>query len=138
MLVRAAVTQLIERSRESFAELYADGEPTVVIADYLDDLITRRRTDVRARHALLTDPTLAEEDLDALARSLFSPEAALALMRSAGAAEPDLEATRLITVLEGVVLTYGFGLRREPAQRRRGSVAGEVRTLLRATFPTFS
>lgn len=134
-LVDATVARIVERSRTSFADAVAEGKPAGVIAEYVDDLVTRRAVDLRARHALLTDSTLSTAATDTLARCLFSPDAAQRLMATLGSTGAEDDAQRLIATLEGIAFSYTFGLRRRPRKRRRGSVVEDIRASLVAAFP---
>lgn len=108
-LIDSATEQLVQRSRDAFAELLReDGNPVDVITRYVLELLATRGRDVRARYALVTAAPSGEAGAD-LSACFFSASAAQALMTSRGAADPAGEAVDLITVLEGLLFTYIAG-----------------------------
>lgn len=112
-LIVAAVDRLVERSRDSFESRLAGDrmQPDRLIADYLDELLTQRRSDVLARLALMQDPAVDADARGALARCLFSSPAAEGLMVALSAPDATRAAADLITVLEGIVAVHIYGLR---------------------------
>lgn len=143
-LVGAAAERLVERSRERFESRMA-GEPMlpgVLIADYLDELLTERRADVFARLALALDPSLAVGTRDALSRCFFSLPAAERLMTALSASDPRAADSRtaadeLVTVLEGIVAAHTYGMHRR-AGVGRGDLAETVRPLVERMLPISS
>ncbi|MFX1756919.1 TetR/AcrR family transcriptional regulator [Rhodococcus sp. As11] len=128
-LVAAAIARLTERSRADFAALFPapPGDesrgPADLIANYLERLLTARRTDVLARYALATDAQLEPGTAEALAGCMFSVPAATGLMRDLGASHPDTAARDLVTLLEGVLFDRTHGTR---AHASSGSVTVRV------------
>ncbi|MFE7718646.1 TetR/AcrR family transcriptional regulator [Nocardia rhizosphaerihabitans] len=81
------------------------------VAGWLAHLLTHRRNDLIARHALIIE-TLADPGLHArLAGSLFSLERAAELFTALGAADPAAAAGDFLALLEGLVFDRFAGLR---------------------------
>ncbi|MDL9936453.1 TetR family transcriptional regulator [Gordonia sp. ABSL1-1] len=110
-LIAAAADHLVAISQDSFrrrfvpADADAAGDPVEVITDYVEELLTDRIRDVRARLALIGDPTLPDAVVTSLANCFFSASAAEELMRSRGAVDPAAAADRLLITLEGIIFT---------------------------------
>nr|WP_202422790.1 TetR family transcriptional regulator [Gordonia sp. SID5947] len=136
-LISAAAGHLVERSRAAFAEQMSDeavrARPGDLIADYLDDLLTTRRRDALARHGLLQDPSVLPDTREKLARCFFSVDAATDLMRDRACDDAGAAADVFITVLEGIVFTYTYGVRRDHG-RVRGELAEQLRPLVVAAL----
>jgi AcrR family transcriptional regulator len=81
------------------------------IATWLDQLLTHRRHELIARHALIIE-VLSDPELHArLAGSLFSLERATELLSTLGAAAPRESAHDFLALLEGLVFDRFAGLR---------------------------
>ncbi|MFE6924202.1 TetR/AcrR family transcriptional regulator [Nocardia sp. NPDC057663] len=81
------------------------------VAGWLEHLLTHRRNDLIARHALIIE-TLADAGLHArLAGSLFSLDRATELFTALGAADPAAAAGDFLALLEGLVFDRFAGLR---------------------------
>ncbi|MBL1077420.1 TetR family transcriptional regulator [Nocardia sp. 2] len=117
-LVEAVVDRIATRSRTDFTagnlEMPATVDPEGLaqgIAAWLDQLLTRRRNHLIARHALIID-LLGDPELHAkLVGCLFSHERATGLFALLGADEPDTAAADFIAVLEGLVFDRFAGYR---------------------------
>ncbi|MFE1596416.1 TetR/AcrR family transcriptional regulator [Nocardia sp. NPDC058705] len=93
------------------------------IATWIDHLLTHRRNDLIARHALIIE-VLSDPELHArLAGSLFSLDRATGLFEALGAADPRESAHDLLALLEGLVFDRFAGL--------RAGAAGDVDQLAR-------
>ncbi len=85
------------------------------IATWLDQLLTHRRDELIARHALIIE-VRADSELHArLAGSLFSLDRATELFTALGAAEPRESAHDFLALLEGLVFDRFAGLRANSA-----------------------
>lgn len=105
-LLAAVAARLVELSREAFVDI-ATAEPDVamVIARYLDEVLTHRPVELRARYALMLDSAVAEDVRAVLARSFFSLEGARALFADPAHGEG------LVSLCEGIVADAVFGRR---------------------------
>lgn len=117
-LIEATIAHLTETSRTSFAELaQSPSDPTTVdgattlIAGYMSVLLTTRRRDLLARYALAPDAAADRRLRTALARCLFSPDAATTLFDALGADDPSARAADLLTLLEGIAFDFTYGTR---------------------------
>ncbi|MFD4439637.1 TetR/AcrR family transcriptional regulator [Nocardia sp. NPDC058519] len=119
-LIEAVAAGITARSRADFVAAQKDStsgqplDPVQVardIATWLDQLLTHRRHDLIARHALiievLSDPALHS----GLAGSLFSLDRATDLFDALGAADPRESAHDFLALLEGLVFDRFAGLR---------------------------
>lgn len=113
-LVDAAAEELVDRSHAHFTRLVEgtaqEPDPAgaaALIARYVRELCTRRRDDVRARLALF--PEVDSAGRERLAGALFSADAATALCRALGHAEPEIAASGLLDLLEGAVVRSVLG-----------------------------
>ncbi|MFT4200044.1 TetR/AcrR family transcriptional regulator [Gordonia sp. (in: high G+C Gram-positive bacteria)] len=126
-LVAAAVGRVVERSREALARtIDVGGTPGEVMVGYVAELVADRRSDVLARQALLLDPTLSVAARASLLGCLFSEPSARALLADRGSTAPVADARRLLTILEGVVVTAVHG---------ETDVRDDATALLSAVFP---
>jgi AcrR family transcriptional regulator len=118
-LVTAVTAHLAAVTRDAFtaaqsgdvtAAATVDGA-AAFIGRWIDSLLGTRRRDVVARYALLPDAAQNDELRAALARCLFGPEAAIALMESLGARDPARAGRDLLSLLEGLLFDriYGAG-----------------------------
>lgn len=139
VLVLAAINHLTSLTRETFVSARGSGPaapPTVpgaakFIARQVDHLLGPRRRDVLARYALLPDAVHDDELRVALARCLFSLEAAEALMLSLGATDPSRAAGDLLSLLEGLLFDRTYGARAGVPAGTRAGVEGLRRPIER-------
>lgn len=116
-------------------------DPVVVahhIAGWLDQLLTHRRSELIARHALIIE-VLSDPDLHArLAGSLFSLDRATDLCTALGAANPHATAGDFLALLEGLVFDRFAGLRANSPTGTPDSVTQLARPLTSflTTLPT--
>lgn len=112
-LIGAVAEHVATESAAAFADLLADARPAdgpvaadpgEVIERYLEELVTTRRDEVRARIALLLDADCTAEHRRALAGCLFSRDAAVELFRAQGHPRPERAAAAMLDGLEGRVL----------------------------------
>ncbi|QNG21325.1 TetR family transcriptional regulator [Rhodococcus triatomae] len=137
-LVTAAISHLTERSRDSFRQLSTAtastdrpptiGEATVVVADYLEVLLTERRRDVLARYALAAPAALDEDLSRALGECLFGPRAAVELLRAAGARDIETGARDFTSLLEGLLFDLTYGARAQDFRTDSSGRATQLRT----------
>jgi AcrR family transcriptional regulator len=119
-LIEAVADGITARSRADFLAAQHEFanrqplEPAQVardIATWLDQLLTHRRNDLIARHALIIE-VLSDPELHArLAGSLFSLDRATALFDALGAVDSRASAHDFLAVLEGLVFDRFAGLR---------------------------
>ncbi|WP_194825616.1 TetR/AcrR family transcriptional regulator [Nocardia sp. XZ_19_231] len=119
-LIEAVAEGITARSRADFLAAQQEFanrqslDPAQVahdIATWLDQLLTHRRNDLIARHALIIE-VLSEPELHArLAGSLFSLDRATALFDALGAVDPRASAHDFLALLEGLVFDRFAGLR---------------------------
>ncbi|NMN99799.1 TetR family transcriptional regulator [Gordonia sp. TBRC 11910] len=136
-LIDAAIDFLTERSRARFAEL-SGGTTTEIsvdgaaaqIAAYLVDLLGQRRRDLLARYAFAPDAAADEGHRAALARCLFSIDAATGLLDALGADDPSARAADLLTLIEGIALDFTYGHRSLTADEPHDVVEELVRRWL--------
>lgn len=132
-LIEAAIARLTETSRARFTQL-ADGSPQSrsvesaarQIAAYLADLLAARRRDLLARYALAPDAASDEVRRAALARCLFSRDAAVALLDALGARDPSARASDLLTLLEGLAFDFTYGDRSLPESAASEATVSDV------------
>lgn len=116
-----ALTQVARDESSRPEQLTPIGEPTGQpmdpvrvardVATWLDHLLTHRRSELIARHALIIE-VLSDPELHArLAGSLFSLDRATELFAAMGAAEPRESAHDFLALLEGLVFDRFAGLR---------------------------
>nr|WP_296774324.1 TetR family transcriptional regulator [Rhodococcus sp. (in: high G+C Gram-positive bacteria)] len=87
-LLSAVIERIAESSRSDFAALIAEGqEPVTTTVLYLKRLLDGRAQQLRARHALLIDPSIDSADRTTLAGCLFSIERATELFDDRAIAE---------------------------------------------------
>ncbi|MFF2086786.1 TetR/AcrR family transcriptional regulator [Nocardia sp. NPDC058176] len=99
------------------------------IAGWLDQLLTHRRSELIARHALIIE-VLSDPDLHArLAGSLFALDRATELFTALGADDPRGTAGDFLALLEGLVFDRFAGLRAESPTGTPDSVAQLARPL---------
>ncbi|MDJ0393783.1 TetR family transcriptional regulator [Rhodococcus sp. G-MC3] len=101
----AAVTERItEMSRADFAVLFAEAgqDPVATTVRYLELLLDERSHQIRARHALLVDPSIDPADREKLVGCLFSIERATQLFDDRATAEG------YVALCEGLVIA-GLG-----------------------------
>lgn len=106
-LITAVADHLTMQSRAVFHDFlarHADDDLETVMSGYLEHLSSARNDQVRARLALALDAHCGIEQRTALARCLFSEDAAIELMRSRGHSDPTVGAAELLDRLEGHVL----------------------------------
>ncbi|OZD07300.1 hypothetical protein CH275_09190 [Rhodococcus sp. 06-235-1A] len=105
-LLAAVATRLVELSHNSFVDI-ADNETDVatVVGQYLHDALTHRMAELRARYALMLDPTVAQDVRDVLAHSLFSLERARELF------DDPAHGDGLVSLCEGLVADAVFARR---------------------------
>ncbi|MFE9784493.1 TetR/AcrR family transcriptional regulator [Nocardia salmonicida] len=123
-LIEAVAEGITARSRADFLAAQQEFanrqslDPAQVardIATWLDQLLTHRRNDLIARHALIIE-VLSDPELHArLAGSLFSLDRATALFDALGAVDPRASAHDFLALLEGLVFDRFAGLRAESA-----------------------
>ncbi|MEV4206739.1 TetR family transcriptional regulator [Nocardia salmonicida] len=119
-LIEAVADGITARSRADFLAAQREFanrqslDPAQVardIATWLEQLLTHRRNDLIARHALIIE-VLSEPELHArLAGSLFSLDRATALFAALGAVDPRASARDFLALLEGLVFDRFAGLR---------------------------
>lgn len=120
-LVEAVGTELAARSRESVDAIGLrepqSGEEVDLrvaaglVAAYLRQVLTVRRGEVMARHALSLEVRDDPELHRLLATGLFSVTLAETLLRSLGASDPTERAADLVSFAEGLVLDHLIGPR---------------------------
>ncbi|MDI9917560.1 TetR family transcriptional regulator [Rhodococcus sp. IEGM 1379] len=111
-LLEAIARHIVERSRSTFIELLGTHiDPARLTAEYLDDLLTHRRNELIARHALLIEMRGNPALCKLLAGSLFSQEKAQQRFQSAGVADPGNAATDFLSLLEGLIFDHCLGAR---------------------------
>lgn len=100
-LIDAGAEAMRDASRTEFAALISrhESSPAETIRDYLVHLTTERPEEIRARFALA--PELRPGALSSL---FFSRDAATSLLADASAARPELMASGLLDLLEGILL----------------------------------
>ncbi|WP_084727914.1 TetR/AcrR family transcriptional regulator [Rhodococcoides yunnanense] len=99
-LVTAVVARITESSRAKFeAGPAQSADPVDVTVEYVAHLLSERMDHLKARHALLIDPSVDAEARAALGRSLFSVERAVGLFGDRPTAEG------YVALCEGLVLT---------------------------------
>ncbi|MEV0547729.1 TetR family transcriptional regulator [Nocardia salmonicida] len=123
-LIEAVADGITARSRADFLAAQREFanrqalDPAQVardIATWLEQLLTHRRNDLIARHALIIE-VLSEPELHArLAGSLFSLDRANALFAALGAVDPRASARDFLALLEGLVFDRFAGLRARSA-----------------------
>ncbi|MGW0635662.1 TetR/AcrR family transcriptional regulator [Nocardia salmonicida] len=123
-LIEAVADGITARSRADFLAAQREFanrqslDPAQVardIATWLDQLLTHRRDDLIARHALIIE-VLSDPELHArLAGSLFSLDRATALFDALGAVDPRASAHDFLALLEGLVFDRFAGLRASSA-----------------------
>lgn len=127
-LTDAAIEAIAQRARVRFAELTGPAvEPAAaasVVAQYLDDLVSSRADDVRARYALLTEVSDRPARMRALRDCLFSETAALTLMSTLDSPRPAAAAADLLSLCEGLMFDHITG--RRPARGRRRDLLDSV------------
>lgn len=119
-LIEAVADGITARSRADFLAAQREFanrqslDPAQVardIATWLAQLLTHRRNDLIARHALIIE-VLSDPELHArLAGSLFSLDRATALFDALGAVDPPAAAHDFLALLEGLVFDRFAGLR---------------------------
>ncbi|MFW0790271.1 TetR/AcrR family transcriptional regulator [Gordonia sp. CPCC 205333] len=137
-LVGAAITYLTDSSRAAFGELLPNVPATItldsaadLIAAYLDELLTTRRRDLLARYAFASDAASDCHLGDQLARCLFAPDAAAALMARLGADDAAARSRDLLSLLEGLLFDFTYGSRgRTENADRKTALHGAVRRWL--------
>lgn len=103
-LIAAGIALIRAHSRESFEQRAGGGGDAVSeITAYVTSLLLHRRTEVRARLALL--PELSADPPSDL---FFSHRAARRLFERLGSADPQLAAQGLIDLLEGILLRVSW------------------------------
>ncbi|MFI1239407.1 TetR/AcrR family transcriptional regulator [Nocardia salmonicida] len=119
-LIEAVADGITARSRADFLAAQQEFanrqslDPTQVardIATWLDQLLTHRRNDLIARHALIIEVLSDPELHTRLAGSLFSLDRATALFDALGAVDPRASAHDFLALLEGLVFDRFAGLR---------------------------
>ncbi|WP_280339379.1 TetR/AcrR family transcriptional regulator, partial [Nocardia neocaledoniensis] len=126
-LIEAVADGITARSAADFTTMSGGGalpdtpavrrpELAAAIATWLDQLLTRRRSELIARHALIIE-VLSEPDLHArLAGSLFSLDRATDLFIALGVTAPQETAADFLALLEGLIFDRVAGARaRAPA-----------------------
>ncbi|KQY33765.1 transcriptional regulator [Nocardia sp. Root136] len=119
-LIEAVADGITARSRSDFLAAQREFanrqslDPAQVardIATWLEQLLTHRRNELIARHALIIE-VLSDPELHAsLAGSLFSLDRATALFDALGAVDPRASAHDFLALLEGLVFDRFAGLR---------------------------
>ncbi|WP_328711699.1 TetR/AcrR family transcriptional regulator [Nocardia salmonicida] len=119
-LIEAVADGITARSRADFLAAQREFanrqslDPAQVardIATWLEQLLTHRRNELIARHALIIE-VLSDPELHArLAGSLFSLDRATALFDALGAVDPRASAHDFLALLEGLVFDRFAGLR---------------------------
>lgn len=81
-LLTAVIERIRDSSRSAFedAPVHPKDSPADVTVRYLEHLLVQRPDQLRARHALLIDPSIDSGDRAMLARSLFSVDRAADLL----------------------------------------------------------
>ncbi|MGY0502859.1 TetR/AcrR family transcriptional regulator [Nocardia sp. FBN12] len=118
-LIEAVADGITARSRADFiaAQDEPDSRPPDPvqvahdIAGWLEHLLTHRRNELIARHALIIEVLSDPEPHARLAGSLFSLDRATELFDALGAADPRESAHDLLALLEGLVFDRFAGLR---------------------------
>ncbi|MDI9903421.1 TetR family transcriptional regulator [Rhodococcus sp. IEGM 1409] len=111
-LLEATALHIVHRSRSTFGELRErPGNPAAVTAEYLDDLLSRRRNELIARYALLMETPRDSALHQLLEGSLFSLEKARPIFETIGVDDPDVAATNFLSLLEGLIFDHCLGAR---------------------------
>jgi len=129
-LIAAGIGLMHENSREGFEQVGGDGHPASEITAYVVSLLLQRRTEVRARLALL--PELSGNPVSGL---FFSRTAARELCEHLRAPEPELAAEGLIDLLEGLLLRFSWDgdALHDPAARIHFAVSAYLAGIAGAT-----
>lgn len=119
-LIEAVTEGITARSRADFLAMHDEStnerplDPAQVardIAGWLAHLLTHRRDELIARHALIIEVMSDRHAHARLAGSLFSLDRATDLFNALGAADPDASAHDFLALLEGLVFDRFAGLR---------------------------
>ncbi|GAA5048451.1 TetR/AcrR family transcriptional regulator [Nocardia callitridis] len=139
-LIDAVVTRITLRSRADFQAAVASGPAPTDLADaahgiavWLDQLLTERRDQLIARHALIIDLLDDDEITAKLTASLFSVERARELFSAMEVSDPATAAADFLALLEGAVFDRFAGRRRELTAGSADSVR-QLERLLRTYF----
>lgn len=136
-LIAAVAEGITARSRADFAAAQAtraelDAESAATgIAHWLDQLLSHRRNELIARHALLIEVLSDPELHDSLVGGFFSHARATELCAALGATDPATAAADFLALLEGLVFDRFAGARAGLAAGTPDSVAQLARPLRR-------